>query len=1187
MQLKRLEAYGFKSFADKVDIEFDKGITAIVGPNGSGKSNITDAIKWVLGEQNVRNLRGIKAEDIIFTGSASRKPMGVAEVSLFFDNDGTLPVDFQEVVITRRLFRNGDSEFYINKSRCRLKDISNLFADTGLGHDGMGIISQNRIDEVLNARPEERRLFFEEAAGITKYRNRKRESLRKLDDTDANLTRVSDIIGEIENQMEPLRLSAEKTEKYNALQGEYKQLQLTGLYHRYLKLKESISAQQLRLSESRDQELAADTSLKLIQSRKEQLDSRLLELERQLTSLATERSSVHDSVQESQKEIRVLEERNTNSIYNIRRLAEQRKSWEEDKAEAISEIERLEKEKQAKQQEQQLAAEEIEKLRAEAKKLSASLEEAKARIASVEEQHKLEGQELITCRSKLQVMVHDLEADSENRENRRQRIDELTVRASKLKVQQQELADEAEAENAEAEKLAEEIKDNQKIVRELKEQRWTFQRKQDRLNGEIQADKSRKQVMENLQHSYEGFGKAAKAVLTAEADWRSGVSGAVAELLEVPKQYVTAIEVALGGALQNIVTEDAETAKAAIGYLKAARAGRATFLPLDNIAVRPNNEKVEPDSVGLIGWADSIVSIEPRYMKIAQFLLGRTLLVDNLDNGLAIARRHNQRLRIVTLQGELISPGGALAGGSHQSRESGFLNRNEEIRELSKRIDESEKRLAGLKAEYEQIGQKLAQLTLDYNTMYDKQHKLELRKAQRELLADSTSDELTRLNKELEQLVLMADEAESTFAELHNASVRMRKYISELENKQQATEARLSEQKASYDELELDADDLSEHTRELEIKETNLRNEALGAHNQILLHKQSLTRYDSNIAENLRNEEELKAKMGDSKEIISAIQERITSLQADYEAADKRHRETYDLRMQCLADSKQNDDDAREASRRLSEIQHGIHQQELAISKVEYDIVQAEEDMLSQYGMVPERIAEAVPDIPEAELKQGMSRIERELNSIGQVNPNAPQEYADLKARHGFMAKQADDLVAAKDNILEILREMDITMTKQFKEAFVKIDEYFQDIFVRLFGGGEARVQLTDKENILESGVDISVQLPEKKRQNLSALSGGERALTVVALLFAFLKYRPAPFSVLDEIDAPLDEANISRFGKFLGEYAENTQFIIVTHRKGTMESADTMYGVTVEDSGVSKVLSVRISDADKVLANE
>ncbi|MGN1049109.1 MAG: chromosome segregation SMC family protein, partial [Selenomonadaceae bacterium] len=363
MQLKRLEAYGFKSFADKVDIEFDKGITAIVGPNGSGKSNITDAIKWVLGEQNVRNLRGIKAEDIIFTGSASRKPMGVAEVSLVFDNDGTLPVDFQEVVITRRLFRNGDSEFYINKSRCRLKDISNLFADTGLGHDGMGIISQNRIDEVLNARPEERRLFFEEAAGITKYRNRKRESLRKLDDTDANLTRVSDIIGEIENQMEPLRLSAEKTEKYNALQGEYKQLQLTGLYHRYLKLKESISAQQLRLSESRDQELAADTSLKLIQSRKEQLDSRLLELERQLTSLATERSSVHDSVQESQKEIRVLEERNTNSIYNIRRLAEQRKSWEEDKAEAISEIERLEKEKQAKQQDQQLAAEEIEKLR--------------------------------------------------------------------------------------------------------------------------------------------------------------------------------------------------------------------------------------------------------------------------------------------------------------------------------------------------------------------------------------------------------------------------------------------------------------------------------------------------------------------------------------------------------------------------------------------------------------------------------------------------------------------------------------------------------------------------------------------------------------------------------------------------------------------------------------------------------
>lgn len=997
LQLKKLEAYGFKSFADKTEVEFDKGITAIVGPNGSGKSNISDAIKWVLGEQNVRNLRGVKAEDIIFTGSQTRKQMGVAEVSLYFDNDGTLPVDFREVVVTRRLFRSGESEFFINKARCRLKDITNLFADSGIGHDSMGIISQNKMDEILNAKPEEKRLFFEEAAGITKYRNRKKEAMRKLDDTQANLQRVYDILGEIENQLEPLKLSAEKTAQHQELQEKLKKLQLAGLYQHYVELAAKKEKFNKQLEEKKDQELAATTAVQLTENRTSQLDAEILELEKELESIATERSALHERIEQADSEIRVLEER--------RRLG-----------------------KENRQRHQQMLRE-----------LAARAEEASQGVTGLEQ-----------AEANAKKKQAEVEATIGTK---RQEAKELRAQLTTLKSQY----------------------DGQ--LRQKQEQ-----------EKNIHALKSRAEVLERLQSSYEGFGRAVKAVLKSQQPWQRGICGAVAEILQVPGKYVTAVETALGGALQNIITEDSETAKAAINFLKRDRLGRATFLPLSDIVVRTSRENIPVHTAGVLGWAHELVGCEPKYKKAAEFLLGRTLVVDTLDNAIRLNRQMQQRLRIVTLEGELLSPGGAMAGGSQQNRESSFLNRREEINKLQQR-------------------------------------------------------------------------AEAMQAELR------------------ALENKIADTAKSYNELDEQAEELAHSTNQLEMDKAVLEQQAIRAREQLLLRQRELKNSQESTERQKQELAKLEQELETSIETIGNLMASVASEQKKYSAADARHKDIYQKRMTRLTDKKNNDKEIREANARLSAIQVQVHQIELDASRVDYDMEQSEQEMLSQYGIVPARAAELVPELEPAELKRELRSLEREIESLGPVNPNAPQEYAELKERHGFLSGNAEDLEKGKADLLQLIGEMEATMTKQFSEAFGKINEFFGEIFVQLFGGGQAKIELTDKANILASGVNIMVTVPGKKQQNLSVLSGGERALTVVALLFSFLKYRPAPFSVLDEIDAPLDEANIGRFGSFVKEYAENTQFIIVTHRKGTMESADTMYGVTIEDAGVSKVLSVKLQD--------
>ena len=1186
MQLKRLEAYGFKSFADKIDVDFDKGITAIVGPNGSGKSNISDAIKWVLGEQNVRNIRGTKAEDVIFNGSSSRRAMGVAEVSLVFDNDGTLPVDFQEVTITRRLFRNGDSEFYINRSRCRLKDITNLFADTGIGHDSMGIISQNKIDDILNARPEERRLFFEEAAGITKYRNRKRESMRKLEDTEANLLRVQDIIGEIENRLEPLKISAEKTERYNELQAELKKFNLAGVYLDYLALNKKKEKHATAITAKKDQELAAKTALQLTENRKEQYNKLILELEKEQEAVARKKNEIHSQIERTESEIKVLEERRRQGKASRQLLNQQMTELTSAVKEARSDIEMAGKSGDESKKGLEAAKEKLRHCRERAKSVREALQTKRTKRGMLEQDFQKNTADFNNKHSELLVLERDLANDSELRKNQMQ---QLAAIEQDIAQKEQELTAISRAlMTVEKNKHScmDDIKGLEEKLKNINEELALATRQKNEHAEKLQKDVSRCQIMQRLQQSYEGFGKAVKVVLKSDAEWRQGICGTVAELLDVPSKYVTAIETALGSSLQNIVTRDTDTARAAIEFLKRDKLGRVTFLPLSSIVVRKNNEQLPEDTVGVIGWANGIVGSEPVYKSVVDFLLGRTLVVDTLVNAININKKMGQRLRIVTLEGELLSPGGAMTGGSHQHRESSFLNRQGEIKELEENILIEQRLYDDVSKKCTELQQQIANDNLLLENNRKELHTLELEVQEHQLNSSTLNETIARARKEEKSLAEAVNGAQENYKAAEDKVVSLKEEVDQLEQANTTLQDKLSAINNEYEELDSEADELAATANRLEQQQTIFEQNILRVKEKVLLRQREITRNQESIGQNEAEIRRLDTELEESQQQIGQLITRTQSLQNDFAATKKQHDEVYDRRMQKLVESQKNEKETKEAQSRLNGIQEEIHKLELDASHTEYELEQLQENMLSEHGILPERAAELVPEMEPTALKRELKRLEREIAALGMVNPNAPVEYKEQLERHDFLSGNADDLIAAKADLLKIIGEMDATMTKQFKEAFHSINLFFGDIFVRLFGGGEAKITLSDKENILESGVDILVQIPNKKRQNLAVLSGGERALTVVALLFAFLQYRPAPFSLLDEIDAPLDEANIDRFGKFLEEYAANTQFIVVTHRKGTMESADSMYGVTVEDAGVSKILSVKLKEAESMIDN-
>ena len=1177
MQLKRLEAYGFKSFADKITIDFDQGITAIVGPNGSGKSNITDAIRWVLGEQNVRNLRGTKSEDIIFTGSASRRALGVAEVSLVMENDGTLPVDFREVVITRRLYRSGESEFFINRARCRLKDIYELFADTGIGHDGMSIIGQNRIDDILNARPEERRGFFEETAGITKYRNRKKESVRKLTDTENNLVRVQDILGEIEKQLDPLQEHAEKTRRWQALQSDYDQCRLTSLAQVYGQ--ESAKLQENDAREKQAEDAAAEAAARVTnaEAKKAALAKDVTDIEAAMREQAAKNEALREQIERAGREMAALKERRTQSDARQKKLAEEKAQHEREAAEGRRDLLALEREQKQQEQDLLLASDLFKEEKTKFEKLSAELQQAVNDAAEQEKAAQELTRQLAEKKQELAVLDRDVEAGSCGQTEQEQALS-LAEQAQK---KQQEASVQAHAELETAEQAVLEAMTRQqkaeRACRDGQEKLRESEKKRSANAQEIQNAKRQAEFLTRMQQSYEGFGKAARAVLRSKEPWRRGVAGAVAELIHVPQGYVTAIETALGGSLQDIVTQDTDTAKGAIAYLKQGRLGRVTFLPLSTLVVRRPQQTVHGE--GVIGWASEIAASDPDYRIVVDFLLARTLVVDTLDHALVIAKANGYRLRIVTKGGELLNPGGSLQGGSSRRHEASFISRRGEI-------DALEEKLRTLVAEKETIEKEAAE-------MASRQKALEVERAQSLSALQQASEQRAALRvavanheervkageAQLEQLRQDVESGRASFAEIQKKRLTVFRTVGSLEIHLRETTQDAREAAEKRDAIQKEADALTTHIHETELKHAVLEQTVRHSRERVSARISDIEKAEQALRDGHAEAELLQQTLETSEERMQELRDAHEKGQAAFDAGKAESNALYEKRMAKLAAGREAELEAKKAAQKQEEIREQKHSLELTATKLRLSLQDKAETLLHDFGLTPERAAEEALDIPEEEIKGRMRSLKRKIDELGPVNPNALQEYEELSQRHDFLQKQATDLVEARENLQQILDEMDAAMTKQFKAAFRDIQEYFRAIFVRLFGGGTAELRLLDPDNVLESGVDILVTLPEKKRQNLSALSGGERALTVIALLFAFLKYRPSPFAVLDEIDAPLDEANVVRFGRFLKEFSGHTQFIVVTHRKGTMEAVDTMYGVTIEDAGVSKILSVKLDE--------
>ena len=1184
MRLKSFATYGFKSFADKTELTFDKGITAVVGPNGSGKSNISDAIRWVLGEQSAKYLRGSKMEDVIFSGSSKRRALGVAEVTLNFDNsDHALDIDFEEVSLTRRLFRSGDSEYSINKKSCRLKDIVDLMADTGLGKGSMSIIGQNKIDEILNSRPEERRTIFEEAAGIAKYRLRKKEAVRRLDDTAMNLTRINDIKTEVDNQVGPLSLAAEKTAQYNALSKELRQCRLTGFMRKIDSIEEvrkqldekkaaleaEFSAHSAVLSTKEAEYTKLQLELDKLSESYNQLQEEIKNKELALEKLRGKQGALDERIASSQRQSERLEQRNE-------ALSQRADELERDMQKLAAEFDELDKVRAA-------AELNVRNLTSEKEAKEQALEEAKAQTANMQSDFFAGMQELLSLRNELRALEQEQEARVRRREALKHSIEETEAVVSGLEEEYRNVLEAQSRNNNEGQLLSKEANSLQAEQAELEAKLKAVLNGQQQCQRRMTAAETREQSLQKMQAAYEGFGYGIKTVLKAEEYWRENIIGVAAELLQVEDKYVTALETALGEGAQNIVTLDAQTAKTAINYLKANNAGRATFLPLDT--VKPRSLSVEEERLaslpGVCGYAVDLVQYDKQAENAIRFLLGRVLIAENIDAALAAAKAGKFRIRVVTLEGDVVNAGGSMTGGSRKQRE-GYLSRAKEIQQAGAVVDGLRKEMLSWQEQLEEVeaGQKELQGKLQAVT-----EKLQ----QRRLKANELTLQNQRLSQEKarenEKLALYYDDRTA----VANEYMANRDKVKTLRANVQELEAKDSEAKTMLENLNKQiAKQGSELTAvDNQLQDAKIKLETSAAKTDLMSQRMKDLDGDTLL---LRNE--IKANIEE--------QGRLTQVVADCEAEKIRIAEESTSLMEALqkvvggkdrfseerfainAQQQMAEQQINEARKIVNTSENKLRQIELEMTRQNSDYEHALEQLGSEYNMdVAAARNEELLEMDAKALQRLESKLTVKISDLGPINPAAIEEYQAVKERSEFLAKQYSDLCEAKENLEAVISEINSGMTRRFKEAFNQINVYFADCYVKLFGGGTALLKLSNPEDVLNSGIDIEVQPPGKRLQSLYLMSGGERALTVIALLFALLSYQPSPFCILDEIDAALDDANIMRFSNFLRDYATNTQFIIITHRKGTMECADIMYGVTMEESGVSKLLSVKISEKE------
>ncbi|MGM7681731.1 chromosome segregation protein SMC [Cytobacillus sp. Hm23] len=1186
MFLKRLDIVGFKSFAERVSIDFVPGVTAVVGPNGSGKSNITDAIRWVLGEQSAKSLRGAKMEDIIFAGSDSRKPLNIGEVTLTLDNeDQFLPIDYHEVSVTRRVFRSGESEFLINKQQCRLKDIVDLFMDSGLGREAFSIISQGKVEEILSSKAEERRSIFEEAAGVLKYKTRKKKAEYKLAETQENLHRVSDIVHELEGQIEPLEIQSSIAKDYIEKKEDLEKIEVALTVFEVEDLHKKWEDLRSIFQQHKNDEIESSSSLQKLESEIEHHREQIIALDESIDDLQEVLLLASEELEKLEGRKEVLKERKKNASQNRTQLEKVIDEFEIKRHEHLAQ--RDEEAQLLKQYEEDVNVKQLD-----LKQKTQMFASYDQNIEDVIEGLKSDYIELLNKKAALNNELTNIEDQLKQQNVRKSHLEEVN---EKYIIQRKETNDQKILLQTKISKVQEEINDQISTFRNkqtnLEQLKTKYQKKENLLYQAyqyLQQTKSRKEMLEEIKEDYSGFFHGVKEVLKARDKHLQGVEGAIAELIQVPQEYEIAIEIALGAATQHIVVHDEQNARQAISYLKKNSYGRATFLPLSVIKERKisdlqlNQIKNHPSYVGV---ASDLITFDEKYSAVLKNVLGTVVITTDLKGANDLARQLQFRYRLVTLEGDVVNPGGSMTGGAVKQKSNSLLSRGRELEELSVKVLDMEQKTSQLEAQVKELKDTIKEdeaglevLRETGNTLRLSEQSIKGEIRELEIEEKNVNDRLTVYDFEKENFSQQMDEM--------NARTRaIKEQVSVIEN--QVTN------------LDQEIEKLTLEKNDQQISKESLQKEITELKVELASQEQLLANHQEKAGRTLHAIAEIEDKLQEAKEDLSLLQNEMSSNSSGEEvlvseAVKKKQdksatvqliAERRDQRLHLQQKLEDQEREAKEQKRQYKQLVEVLRDEEVKINRLDVELENRLTHLREEYMLTFEAAKERYPlELNIEEARQKVKLIKLSIDELGNVNLGAIDEFERVNERYSFLQEQKEDLLQAKDTLYQVIDEMDDEMKRRFQTTFNNISSHFEPVFQALFGGGRAELKLTDPGDLLNTGVEIIAQPPGKKPQNLSLLSGGERALTAIALLFAILKVRPVPFCVLDEVEAALDEANVHRFAQYLQRYSSDTQFIVITHRKGTMEEADVLYGVTMQESGVSKLVSVRLGETAELV---
>ena len=1182
MYLKKIEVQGFKSFANKMVFDFDNGITGIVGPNGSGKSNIADAVRWVLGEQSAKQLRGARMEDVIFAGTETRKPVSFASVSLTIDNsDHQLDIDYDEVTVSRRVFRSGESEYLINGSNCRLKDINELFYDTGIGKEGYSIIGQGQIDKILSGKADERRELFDEAAGIVKFKRRKVETQKSLNDESNNLIRINDILAELEKQVGPLERQSEKAREYLKLKENLKKYEIN------LFLNEADSLKQ-ELKELTDKLNIVETDLEQttkeldgIKSMYSEKDEELNTINNRIDELTTYNNQAEIDKNKLLSQIEILKEQINSANLNDAHLAERLRAINEQIEERNEEKKNLLKQKFEISEE----ADDIYLRQSEADKEVTRLTEEIDRLTTEVEAKKNNIFENLNQKSSIKTSIQRYETMLEQINIRKA---EITGRLINFKTDENEFDASIKDAKTKLDGINREITGIQTEIDKLtalsndnKELRTEKKNQLGQVKENHMRSISRLETLKNIAERYDGYGNSIRKVMECK-DVNQGILGVVADLIKTEKRYEIAIETALGGTIQNIVTDNEDTAKKMIAYLKNNKFGRATFLPLSAISQKNNRRDDITGEQGFIGYGSELVKTEGEFRVLAEYLLGRCVVVDNIDNALKLNRKHNYSLKIVTLEGELLNPGGSMTGGAFKNT-SNLLGRRREISDLEEVIAKAEKQMSSITAEIERLEADIASAKED---ILNRQEILQSKFIERntlELNYNNLSEKQAEILSVYENSRKEEKEIETQIKEIKEQLEFNKNELTAIENTNEANTADITKMTAEADSLKVELAEKTKIAEAVHIEYSQIEQKSHFAEESVKRILREIDRLRDGISDIEDSKEDSQTEINIKNEQIKLISDTIVEAEARIEAGTAELATLKSRKEELSVDLKAFFDTREECQNKLMQLEKEHFRLSDRKEKVENTRDSHIEYMWNEYEITLSQAAEIRDESlnNESEMKRIVTEIKADIRKLGDVNVNAIEDYKEVSERYEFLKTQHDDLVIARDKLIAVIEELDKGMRERFTAKFEDIKVEFDKVFKQLFGGGKGTIELDPEADILEANISIISQPPGKKLQNMMQLSGGEKALTAICLLFAIQNLKPSPFCLLDEIEAALDDSNVDRYAKYLHKLTKNTQFIVITHRRGTMAAADRLYGITMQEKGVSTLVSVDLIEKE------